>query len=91
MRKTRAEIFAESDRRYPDFGGYVDHALSLGFETGARWSSGLPEAPTEAELSAEALQQFPTSADTVEDQIDRLRREGFRAGAAWGRTEKSDE
>ncbi len=83
MAKTRAEIFDESGRRYPDFGDSKQHGLSLGFEEGAGWASSLEGAVSVEEAEAKALTLFPSSDDRIEETVAAWRRSGFKAGVAW--------
>jgi len=83
MTKTRAEIFEESGRRYPDFGDSKQHGLSLGFEEGAAWASLLEGKISTEETQAKALALFPESDDHIEETVAAWRRRGFIAGVTW--------
>lgn len=86
-KKTREEIFAESDKRYPDYNSYSHHALSLGFESGATWYSNLEEEPTEGAVNEAANTIFPCDmSDKIADGIAAQRRQGFFGGVKWVQT-----
>ena len=89
---TRQTIFAESDRRYPDFFSASAHGRSLGFETGATFVMENPENEESAEAIAARL--FPTpQEDEYVDPIERdaaitvarLRYNGAVTGIRWAR------
>lgn len=86
-KKTREEIFTESDKRYPDFNSFEHHALSLGFESGAKWYSELEEEPSEEAVDNAANAIFPCDlTDKIADKIASKRRTGFFGGVQWVQT-----
>jgi hypothetical protein len=83
--KTREEIFAESDKRYPDYFDAKQHGLSLGFEEGAKWASTLETEPSADAISMKAAESFPVDEKTIgaEVQVAAWRRAGFWRGVQW--------
>lgn len=82
--KTRDEIFAKSDKLFPDFGSIEHHGKSLGFEEGATWISALDDVPTRADVVAEAERRYEIDPDDEASVIvSTWRRNGFVLGASW--------
>ncbi len=79
MSLSRAEAVEESDRRWPDFGDLVGHALSGGFVDGALWRDQNPE----GELLDQIEKVLPHSDDPYEEVVRFRWRKGYAQGANW--------
>lgn len=90
---TRDEIFAECEKRWPDFESQEHHGRSLGFEQGGLWVLDLPieeKASADAEAAFDRILGQPLSDDEAENIVNAWRREGFFAGADWAWGRRSD-
>ena len=83
---THEEIFAESARRWPDFGDMEHHGRSLGFEEAAEYVAATPGIDMPEEDIAVAL--FPDDSSGV---VLRWRRAGAVEGVKWARKKLADD